>query len=146
METIKEEEEGDSEDEDNADVEGEESNVEEGDKSNTEGQGDDSGMEEQGDESNVEKQGDEEVKEEVVENGEAKENELSDDPDASSPAKTQLKEKVLSSEELDVLFAKEPFVMAATMFSQNNFNTILGQLTAAIEEGRRLMSIYHTPF
>ena len=50
-------------------------------------------------------------KEEVVENGEAKEeDELSNNPDASSPSKAPLKTEVMSTEELDVLFAKEPFV------------------------------------
>ena len=102
-------------------------------------QKDQGNVKEQENQSDVEEQGDEETKEEVVENGEAKEeDELSNNPDASSPSKAPLKTEVMSTEELDVLFAKEPFVKAATMFSQNNFDTILGQLTAAIEEGNLL--------
>ena len=80
---------------------------------------------------------------EVVENGEAKEEgELSDNSDAPSPSKAPLKTEVTPTEELDVLFAKEPFVKAATMFSQNNFDTILGQLTAAIEKGNLSVNLY----
>ena len=63
---------------------------------------------EQENRSNVEEQGNEETKEEAVENGEAKEeDELSNNPDDPSPSKAPLKTKVMSTEELDVLFAKE---------------------------------------
>ena len=106
-------------------------------------QKDQDNIKEQENQSNVEEQGDEETKEEVVENGEAKEEgELSDNSDAPSLSKAPLKTEVTPTEELDVLFAREPFVKAATMFSQNNFDTVLGQLTAAIEEGNLSVNLY----
>ena len=130
METIKEEEE---EGEIKQEEEDEVKEKEQKDQDNTE---------EQENQSDVEEQGDEETKE-VVENGEAKEEgELSDNSDAPSPSKAPLKTEVTPTEELDVLFAKEPFVKAATMFSQNNFDTILGQLTAAIEKGNLSVNLY----